>query len=138
MGYDNSKESELLFRARSNTLGLNDFNRHKGGVTRCELCDADWEDIEHFMLECPKLSVCRDNALIREIGGPGTNRERLGKLLFCNNRIEDVKALLGKLWRERTFILIRNQRNRNGIVDRAGPVVLARPRGRRTRGGRVR
>ena len=69
---------------------------------------TDWEDIEHFMLECPKLSVCRDNALIREIGGLCSNRERLGKFLFCNNRIEEVKALLGKLWRERCFQLNRN------------------------------
>ena len=30
-GYDNREVSDLLFRARSNTLGLNDFKRHNGG-----------------------------------------------------------------------------------------------------------
>ena len=31
-GYDNSLESELLFRARSNSLDLNDLYRHGGEI----------------------------------------------------------------------------------------------------------
>ena len=135
VGYDNSDESELLFRARSNTMGLNDFNRHKGGEVRCELCDADWEDLEHFLLECPKLGVCRDSVFLNEVGGLGDNREKLGNLLFSGNRIEEVKTWLGKLWRERRFQLDRNHWNhkRSRYRTRAGRVAKVGPRGRRGR-----
>merc|ERR1712082_589151 len=53
-GYDNRMESDLLFRARSNTLDLNDFKRHDGDVTSCEMCGGNLEDIVHFIL-CPSL-----------------------------------------------------------------------------------
>ena len=52
-GYDNRFESDLLFKARSNTLDLNNFRRHTGGVMVCDLCGADREDLEHFIFSCP-------------------------------------------------------------------------------------
>ena len=54
-GYDNRIISDLLFRARSNTLDLNDFRRHNGGAMNCDLCGVDREDLAHFILECPSL-----------------------------------------------------------------------------------
>ena len=68
-GYDNRLESDLLFRARSNTLDLNDFRRHNGGETKCDLCGADREDLIHFILLCPSLDRFRDKDLIEKIGG---------------------------------------------------------------------
>ena len=38
-GYNNSEESNL-FRARSNTLKVNSWNRHLGGIISCGLCNA--------------------------------------------------------------------------------------------------
>ena len=37
--YDNSWASEILFRARSNTLVLEDLKRHSNEDTRCKICD---------------------------------------------------------------------------------------------------
>ena len=37
--YDNSWASEILFRARSNTLVLEDLKRHSNEDTRCKMCD---------------------------------------------------------------------------------------------------
>ena len=79
-GYDKSEESDLLFRARSNTLGLNDFNVHIGGETRYEMCDADWEDLEHFLLNCPYLNRARNKDLIKEVGEPGARNYRKGNI----------------------------------------------------------
>ena len=37
--YDNSKDSELLFKARANVLVLEDLKRHKKENTDCKICD---------------------------------------------------------------------------------------------------
>ena len=55
--YRNDGPSVFLYRARANALGLNDFNRHRGGgdmrETLCGLCGEEVEDLGHFMLsEC--------------------------------------------------------------------------------------
>ena len=118
-GYDNRLESDLLFRARSNTLDLNDFRRHNGGETKCDLCGADREDLIHFILVCPSLDRFRDKDLIEKIGEPGNGIDRVGNLLFNKASIETVKKMLGTLWRERNILLIRNNMN-NRSQDKKG------------------
>ena len=51
--YDNTFSSILLFRARTNTLGLNKKNRHQGGNVNCPFCGVE-EDANHFILHCPQ------------------------------------------------------------------------------------
>ena len=127
-GYDNRLESELLFRARSNTLDLNDFNRHGGGDIRCELCGADREDISHFILFCPTLERYRDKKLIDKIGGLGSNVDRVGNLLFNKANIGSVKNLLGTLWKERAISIIKidkdkRAQNKKGKLMRKPKVI---------------
>ena len=98
-GYDNSIESELLFQARSNTLKLNVWNRHTGGMTGCVLCGAACEDLEHFLLDCPILDWARDDDLMAGVRGMGTGIEKVGSLLFDKGKVKAVKKMLGKLWR---------------------------------------
>ena len=73
--YRNGEESRLIFRARSNTLALNDRFRHdKGEVKRdrnCSICTIEYEDLGHFILRCEKLENERDRVLLREMGGDG-------------------------------------------------------------------
>ena len=109
-GYDNRTISDLLFRARSNTLNLNDFKRHTGGAVNCDLCEADREDLAHFIIECPRLERYRDRNLIGLIGGTGDRVDRVGNLLFNKANIEKVKKMLGTLWKERNILLIKNNR----------------------------
>ena len=118
-GYDNRMESDLLFRARSNSLDLNDFRRHNGGETKCDLCGADREDLVHFTLVCPSLDKFRNKDLIEKIGGPGNGVDRVGNLLFNKANIETVKKMLGTLWRERNILLIRKNIN-NRSQDKKG------------------
>ena len=65
--YDNSRDSELLFKARANVLGLEDLKRHKRENTDCKICDMkEKEDLGHFMLRCKKLECVRNRDLITE------------------------------------------------------------------------
>ena len=51
--YDNRPSSTILYKARTNTLQLNDRNRHTNKKIHCLVCDTDdKEDIYHFMLHC--------------------------------------------------------------------------------------
>ena len=113
--YDNSIASEVLFRARANRIKLGIFNRHSGGDTTCKICGEGEEDLEHFILKCSKLEGFRRRDLI----GEGSGREVLGRILFDKKRIGEVKTMLGKLWRERTYWLrireIRRIREERGI-----------------------
>ena len=51
--YDNRPSSTILNKERTNTLPLNDRNRHTNKEIHCLVCDTDdKEDIYHFMLHC--------------------------------------------------------------------------------------
>ena len=96
--YDNSWDSEIMFRARTNTLVLEDLKRHSNEDTSCKICGmGEREDLRHFIIRCDKLKWFRDRGLI----GEGEERDVLGKMLFDRNNIEDVKKMLGRMWRER-------------------------------------
>ena len=101
--YDNTEASVILFRARANTLNLNTNNRHRrgGGITTCEICGEGEEDLSHFILKCRKLERKRD----RELFGEGEEEVVIGKLLFSGERIQDVKVMLGRMWKEREYLL---------------------------------
>ena len=113
--YDNSKASEVLFRARANRITLEIFNSHNGGDTTCKICGEGEEDLEHFIMKCSKLEGFRRRDLI----GEGSGRETLGKILFDKKGIGEVKTMLGKLWRERMYWMrireIRRIRENRGI-----------------------
>ena len=91
-------------------MNLNDFRRHTGGSVVCELCGADREDLEHFLFVCPSLERVRDRELVGRGDWIGCSSDRIGNLLFNKARIEEVKILLGSLWRERTILLLMIQR----------------------------
>ena len=110
--YDNRPSSELLFRARSNTLALNIDNRHRRGNTECELCNVGEEDMVHFILECRYLENKRDQHLIRKYWNLD-KEEMIGEMIFDNEETERVKGMLGAMWQKRWVKLkgIRGMRN---------------------------
>ena len=73
------------------------------------MCRLETEDLGHFILRCPELSGARREGLIREVGGQ-EDRERLGRLLFTGGRVEEVREMLGSLWRLRSYLVARNRR----------------------------
>ena len=99
--YDNRYSSVVLFKARSNTLPLNDRNRHIGGSTKCTLCDGQKEDLHHFLLECPQLSDIRVKSLILQQPHEEDKVNIIGNFLFENTEIEKKKEVLENLWKKR-------------------------------------
>ena len=80
--YFNDTASSFLFKLRSNTVNLNDRNRHQGGNTECILCGEINEDLVHFVVDCVVLQSERDKIL--QLQRPQEeNREKLaGEVLF--------------------------------------------------------
>ena len=98
--YDNTRDSELLFRARANVLGLEDLRRHSTENLDCKICDIkEKEDLGHFLFRCSKLEKVRD----RELFTQGTEVDRIGRLLFEEKNLERVKRMLGKMWKAREY-----------------------------------
>merc|ERR1711874_565357 len=103
--YRNNRNSIFLARARTNTLKLED---HKGrglpGYDKtCKLCKEGKEDIVHFIIDCKKLEKSRDYNLIdRNINN---SEERMRKLLFRNNKYQEIGTMIKNLWTNRKKIL---------------------------------
>ena len=78
---------------------MNDFNRHQGGVVRCEMCGGEWEDLIHFTLKCNGLEDKRNHEIVNKMRG-SNERETIGNLLFRTKGedLEEVKKMLKKMW----------------------------------------
>ena len=102
--YKNGEASRLIFRARTNTMALNDRFRHDRGdirrCTNCSICAVEYEDLGHFLLRCERLDGERDRVLLREMRGRN-DTETLGNLLFGGGRWEEVGRMLCRMWRAR-------------------------------------
>ena len=57
--YDNNQESAILFRARTNTLKLQDWKGHTNNSSICRLCNKETENTQHFILHCTALEKTR-------------------------------------------------------------------------------
>ena len=96
--YDNTPASITFFRCRSNTLNLKDRKRFEGGDTKCVCCSEEYENLEHFILYCEEYQEIRNNS--REFDRP-YEEEVLKKLLFENNKSEEIKRTIQKFWIKR-------------------------------------
>ena len=61
--------------------------------------------------------------MILEVGGTGNDKEIMGKLLFNKNKIQEIKRMIGNMWRERLSRLERAERlalpNNYNLRDRS-------------------
>ena len=116
--YDNRRSSELLFRARSNTLALNIENRHRNNnkPTECELCHRGDEDMKHFMLDCWTLEETRDQDLLRKYWRPDKD-EMIGEMIFDNTETERVKQMLENMWHKRLVELKKRRQRRQQVLN---------------------
>ena len=114
--YDNTIASELLFRARSNTLALDIDKRHRGEETRCEICDGGEEDLQHFMLECRTLEEKRDQEIMIKHWSPD-KEEMIGGIIFDGEKIEKVKNMIAKMWQKRKIEIKKKENIRRQIRE---------------------
>ena len=102
--YNNRPESVVYFRARTNTLNLNDRRRFGGGVTKCDVCDCDKEDLIHFILWCTGYSDLREREPLLQQPYIEDEEHLVGQLLFEKEKSGKIKELLYKSWKRREFI----------------------------------
>ena len=99
--YDNSEESVLLFRARTNTLPLFWRNRFKQNATEedqlCPLCKINVETLHHFLLICTKLMHIR---IRYNFWDDGDHNKTLENMLCFSGKTEG-KLLIKELWSTR-------------------------------------
>ena len=96
----------MLFRARTNTLELNDRQRFNNERTerdtRCRLCEEEYENLEHFLIHCKKLEEERNPRIMKK--NKGNNDENtVGNILFDieSKDLEDTKKMLSRMWNKR-------------------------------------
>ena len=109
--YGNTEASKILFRARTNSMELNDKYRHdKGEIRRsttCRICKVEMEDLTHFILRCEGLER-RRTEIVRELEGR-CERETLGKMLFEGERVVEVGEMIYEMWKERRSKIVREE-----------------------------
>lgn len=96
--YDNTEESILMFKARSNTLKLNWRKRFEDGNVTCTICGREEETLYHFLKNCTRLTEVRDRY---DVG----DREIQEILLFEGNmEVEYCKKYVKEAWKRRAEI----------------------------------
>ena len=105
--YDNRPASTTLYKARTNTLQINDRNRHINKETSCMICGDinKKEDIYHFVLHC--TGYIDERRKIRELQQPYLENEEniLGSFLFDRRNIERKKEQLHQMWKRRQYYM---------------------------------
>ena len=124
IGYDfcyrNNINSMYLARARMNSLKLEEAigRSNKRHDKRCRLCHQEIEDVNHFIMKCPKLEGKRDYNLINK--RIKNSEKRLIELLYKQNKYQETGYMIRMIWNERRKILNLNEENKNKKVTRKG------------------
>ena len=103
--YHNDEESRIFFQIRSNTLNINDRRRHEGRSMQCELCGAEKEDLEHFLLVCGALEEERRKIIKLQRPQEEDQKKIIGELLFGDR---DEREKLYVMWIKRKQVIENN------------------------------
>ncbi len=99
--------SVIVFRARSNCLDLRDRKRYIGVDTKCIICEAETENLEHFLLDCSGYSEIRTSTNKLQQPYKENRNEIIGNLLFELDNKEEVdqtKEMIYRMWKTRKKI----------------------------------
>ena len=99
--YDNKFDSVLWFKARTNTLQLEDRKRFSRGDVTCKVCGAETEDIFHFVLECCRYDNERGNMVELQRPYNENKDDLLGNFLFKKKNIMLKKKYIAEIWKIR-------------------------------------
>lgn len=106
--YDNRAASVVLFQARTNSLPLHDRVRFLREDSKCPVCGAEQEDLEHFLLWCKGFEEERKNILKLQQPFQENKEQLIGSVLFDfqdKTEVERLKEVIYNFWkiRERTL-----------------------------------
>ena len=85
---------------------------------RCRLCHQEIEDVNHFIMKCPKLEGKRDYNLINK--KIKNSEKRLIELLYKQNKYQETGHMIRMLWNERLKILKLIEEDKNRKAARKG------------------
>ena len=99
--YTNNQASDILIKARSNNLKLNDRNRFWSEDTKCDTCGAEKEDLGHFVLWCPTYWLQRGKSVRLQQPYIENEESVIGNYLFDKENIEEAKRTIHTFWKIR-------------------------------------
>ena len=104
--YTNSISSNYLARARTNTLQVEKFihRRNRDHNTICRLCGLEEEDLQHFLVTCPRLEQKRDREITESWRNNDKQRQTVD-ILFNEKRYTKVSQMLRRMWSFRKDLL---------------------------------
>lgn len=112
---DNTEETTLMTRARTNTLSLNWRNRYQGKSEVCPYNDSDKETLEHFVLECRGYESIRRKFNILSSNENENKEELLAQILLFNvsnnKEMQEKKEYIKEIWKARYKKEKEEQRN---------------------------
>ena len=97
--YRNNINSDYLAKARTNCLQLEEyFNRRNRNYDKtCKLCNQEEENLEHFLVVCPRLQSKRDPAIMDQWNNLDT-RTQTASILFKEKDYNRTGAMIRKMW----------------------------------------
>ena len=114
--YSNSFQSELLTKARTNSMQLAKWYARgiKGnGDASCPLCQHQKEDVIHFLIGCKKLDGFRNKDLMKLLPKK-SNREKTKSLLYKIKKWREVAEMILNMWNARKRMMeLRNNNQMN-------------------------
>ena len=110
IGYDNcyrnNRNYEYLTKARTNPLQLEEqLGRGRRDYDKtCKLCGQEEENLEHFMVKCPRLQYKRDIKATRLWEDQDTGKQT-AYMLFKDKNYERMGNMIRKMWLHRKELL---------------------------------
>ena len=111
--YSNTFKSELLAKARTNSMQLADwYGRGKKGKedTSCPLCKQPLEDLVHFLIDCKELNNYRNKEIMNTIKKKRSKIDQVKTLLFRLKKWNEIAEMIQIMWNKRKSI-IDNKKN---------------------------
>ena len=97
-------------KARTNTLQLNDTNRHTNKGIHCLVCDTDDnEDIYYSMLHCTAYKEQKIQSIHLQQPYLESDQNTIGQFLFDKENIEEKKEVIFTIGKQRQHEMKRIQ-----------------------------
>ena len=104
--YRNNTNSDYLAKARTNCLQLEEY--YSRGVRNydktCKLCKQGEEDLEHFLVICPKLQS-RGNPEVTDKWKNLSTKQQTANILFKEKEYNRTGDMIKKMWLYRKDLL---------------------------------
>ena len=98
--------SKILAKARTNTLQVEEFvhRRNRDHNTICKLCGLEEEDLQHFMIACPRLEHKRNREIMNKWSNADKHKQ-IVDILFNEKEYGKVSQMLRTMWLHRKDLL---------------------------------